>query len=93
MKSHECARRLGACLVVGCACVLQGTRAYADWEAIPDITLKAEMNDNPALNTVGTADAQLIGEASRLLADASVRIRNAQPRGEISFEPRVRGDM
>ena len=93
MKRHECARRLGACLVVGCACASYGTRAQADWEAIPDITVEAEMNDNPALNTTGTTDTQLIDEATRLLADAAVRIRNAAPRGEISFEPRVRGDV
>ena len=93
MKSHGCARRLGACLAVGCACVSQGTRAYADWEVIPDITLEAEMNDNPALNMIGTTDAQLVDEATRLLADAAVRIQKVEPRGEISFEPRVRGDM
>jgi hypothetical protein len=93
MKSHECARRLGACLAVGCACVSHGTRVHAEWEAIPDITLEAEMNDNPALNTIGSTNAQVIDDASRLLADASVRIRNAEPRGEITFEPRVRGDM
>jgi hypothetical protein len=93
MKSHECARAVRACLVAGCACVAHGTRVYADWEVIPDVTLEAEMNDNPALNTVGTTNTQLIDDASRLLADASVRIRKAEPRGEISFEPRVRGDM
>ena len=93
MKSHGCARRLGACLVVGCACVSHGTRAYADWEAVPDITLGAEMNDNPALNTIMTPETQLLGDQSRLLADAVVRIQKVEPRGEISFEPRVRGDM
>jgi hypothetical protein len=93
MKSHECARRLGACLVVGCACVSYGTRAHADWEAIPDITLEAESNDNPALSTVVTPETQRIEDASRLLADVALRIRKAAPRGEISFEPRVRGDV
>jgi hypothetical protein len=91
MKSHECARRLGACLVFACACVSHSV--HADWEAIPDITLEAEMNDNPALNTIGSTNTQVIDDASRLLADASVRIRKAEPRGEITFEPRVRGDM
>ena len=92
MKSHGCARRLGACLVVGCACVSHGMRVYAEWEAVPDITLGAEMNDNPALNTIITPETQLLGDQSRLLADAVVRIRKVEPRGEISFEPRVRGD-
>ena len=93
MKSHECARRLGACLVVGCACVSHGPRVHAAWEAVPDVTLEAEMNDNPALNTIVTPDTRLLGNTSRLLADAVVRIRKVEPRGEISFEPRVRGDM
>jgi hypothetical protein len=93
MNTHGCARTLSACLVVGCACVSHGTRVYADWEAIPDITLEAEMNDNPALNTIGSTNTQVIDDASRLLADASVRFRKAEPRGEITFEPRVRGDM
>jgi hypothetical protein len=93
MKSHECARRLGACLVIGCACVSHGTLAYADWELIPDITLEAEMNDNPALNTVQTPETEQLGETSRLLADAFVRIRKVEPRGEITLEPRVRGDV
>jgi hypothetical protein len=92
MKSHECARALGACLAAGCACVSYGTSAYADWEAIPDIKLEAEMNDNPALNMIGTTDSQVVGEATRLLADAAIRIRKVEPRGELSFEPRVRGD-
>jgi hypothetical protein len=91
MKRQESARRLGACLVAGCACTMQAARA--DWEAIPDISVKAEANDNPALNTVGATDAQLIDEANRLLADVALRIRNAQPRGELWFEPRVRGDV
>jgi hypothetical protein len=91
MKRYECARRLGACLVVGCACV--SYTAHADWEAIPDVTLEAESNDNPALNTAGTTETQLLDQATRLLADAAVRIRKVEPRGEISFEPRVRGDV
>ena len=91
MKRQESARRLGACLVAGCACITQAARA--DWEAIPDISLKAEANDNPALNTIGATDSPLIDEANRLLADVSMRIRNAQPRGELWFEPRVRGDV
>jgi hypothetical protein len=91
MKAHECARRLGACLVVGCAC-LYAARGYADWEATPDIRLEAEMNDNPALNTFGTTDTQLIDNASRMLADAMLRISNVEPRGELTFEPRVRSD-
>jgi hypothetical protein len=72
---------------------MQASRAHADWEAIPDVRLEAEMNDNPALNTVGSTDTQFIDSATRFLADAALRIRNAQPRGELVFEPRVRGDV
>ena len=93
MKRHACARRLGACLVTGCTIVSYAPLGHADWEAVPDVTLKAEANDNPALNSVGGTNTQVIDQASRLLADAVLRIRNVQPRGEISFEPRVRGDV
>lgn len=91
MKSHECARRLGACLVFGCAC-LTASRGFADWEVTPDIRLEAEVNDNPALNTFGTTNTQLIDDGSRMLADAMLRISNVDPRGELTFEPRVRSD-
>ena len=93
MKRHVSTRRLGACLIGGCAVVSYTPVGHADWELVPDITLKAEANDNPALNSVGGAGPQVIDQASRLLADAVVRIRKVEPRGEISFEPRVRGDM
>jgi hypothetical protein len=79
-------------LIFGCACVAHASLAFGEWEAIPDISLQAEMNDNPALNTVGSTDTQLIDDASRLLADVVLRIRNAEPRGELTFEPRIRGD-
>ena len=93
MKRHACARRLGACLVTGCAIVSYTPLGHAVWDGVPDVSLKAEANDNPALNTVGGTDTQVIDQASRLLADAVVRIRKVEPRGEISFEPRVRGDV
>jgi len=92
MKRQECARRLGACLVFGCASTTYTMRGHADWEAVPDVTLQAETNDNPAINTTGATDTQLIDSANRLLADVILRIRNAEPRGEITFEPRVRSD-
>jgi len=92
MKRHGCARAVSACLVVGSSVAFVG-HASAQWEAVPDITLEAETNDNPALNMVGTPETQLISDASRLLADASLKIRKSAPRGEISFEPRVRGDV
>jgi hypothetical protein len=91
MKSHECARRLGVCLVFGCA-GLYAARGHADWEVTPDIRLEAEMNDNPALNTFGATNTQVIDSASRMLADAMLRISNVEPRGELTFEPRVRSD-
>jgi hypothetical protein len=90
MGLHECARRFGACLIFGCACVGYAACGYAEWEAIPDVRLSAETNDNPSLNLVGPT--QLVDTASRFLADAALTIRNAQPRGEIMFEPRVRSD-
>jgi hypothetical protein len=92
MKLRGCARRVGVCLILGCACVTQSRLGHAEWEAIPDISLEAEMNDNPALNAVGTTETRLIEDASRLLADAVIRIRNVEPRGELTFEPRVRRD-
>lgn len=92
MKRQECARRLGVCLVVGCACTSYALRGHAAWEAVPDITLVAETNDNPAINTVGNTETQLLDSTNRLLADAILRIRKAEPRGEITFEPRVRSD-
>jgi hypothetical protein len=90
MKGHECARRLGACLIFGCACVLYAARGYAEWEAVPDVRLEAETNDNPSLNMVG--NTQLVDSASRLLADAAVRFSTVEPRGELTFEPRIRAD-
>jgi hypothetical protein len=90
MKPDERARRYGACLVFGCASVLPAARGHADWETIPDITLEAEMNDNPALRS--GADAVFLDEGSRLIADVMMRFRNAEPRGELTFEPRVRQD-
>jgi hypothetical protein len=94
MNERECARRLGACLIYGCAGVMHATSSYADWEAIPDVKLEAETNDNPALNSVsaGVTGTQFIDTSSRLLADAAIRIRNAEQRGELMFEPRVRSD-
>jgi len=92
MKGQECARAVSACLVIGCAYTTYTPRADADWEAIPDISLEAETNDNPAINTVGATNTQLIDSANRLLADVILRVRNATPRGEITFEPRVRSD-
>jgi hypothetical protein len=72
---------------------MHATSAYAEWEAIPDVRLEAESNDNPAMNTVGSTDTQFIDSSNRFLADAALRIRNAQPRGELVFEPRVRSDV
>lgn len=92
MKRHECARRLGSRLAVCCAYALYVQGAHADWETIPDITLEAETNDNPTMNTgVGITPTE-IDEASRLLADVVMRFRNRRPRGELTLEPRVRRD-
>ena len=95
MKVDESARRFGACLVAGCACFTYATAAHADWEVIPDITLEAETNDNPTLNVSSGAlpgTEPTVDSASRLLADVVLRLTRAEPRGEISFAPRVRGD-
>ena len=71
MKRDECARRLGACLVFGCASVFPA-RGHADWEAIPDVTLEAEANDNPGLHS--GADVQFVDEATRLIADVLLNV-------------------
>src|SRR5262245_21710331 len=91
MKRPECARRVGVCLVLGCTGITQV--AEAQWETVADIRLEAESNDNPALNSgLGSTTAPPIDSASRLLADVVVRFRRADPRGELTFEPRVRRD-
>jgi hypothetical protein len=92
MTAHQCARRFGACLVFACACVYSA-RSQAQWEAVPDVRLIAEMNDNPSLNATTTPDLAVIDEATRMLADAAVRFRYSQPRAELTFEPRVRSDV
>lgn len=91
MKAHMCARRLGACLVFACACIY-GPRSDAQWEVIPDVRLGAEVNDNPTLNNINLPGTERIDSATRMLADAAFGFRNAQPRGELTFEPRVRSD-
>jgi hypothetical protein len=97
MKRHEHARRMGVCLVFGCACVIQAAPSQAQWETVPDITLEAESNDNPALDSgLGGATPGVlppIDSASRLLADVVVRFRHSEPRSFLTFEPRVRRDM
>jgi hypothetical protein len=94
MKRHECARRVGVCLVFGCACVIQAAPGEAQWETVPDITLEAESNDNPALDAgLGTGTPLPIDSANRLLADVVVRFRHNEPRSFLTFEPRVRRDM
>ena len=96
MKRFRRTRRHGACLVLGCACILHAARGEADWESVPDITLEAEANDNPTLNSgLGGLPGELpeIDSTSRLLADVVLRLRNAGPRAELTFEPRVRRDM
>jgi hypothetical protein len=92
MKAHQCARRFGACLVFACACVY-AARSHAQWEAVPDVRLMAEMNDNPSLTATNTPDFAVVDEATRMLADVVVRFRYSQPRGELTFEPRVRSDV
>ncbi|HUQ51362.1 MAG TPA: hypothetical protein VM692_04015 [Gammaproteobacteria bacterium] len=97
MKRQLCARRIGVCLIFGCACVIQAWRVQgqAQWETVPDIKLQAESNDNPTLDsgfgvTPGTPSP--IDSANRVLADAAIRFRRANPRGELMLEPRVRRD-
>jgi hypothetical protein len=63
---------------------------------VPDITLEAESNDNPALDSgLGATPGVLppIDSANRLLADVVVRFRRTEPRSFLTFEPRVRRDM
>jgi hypothetical protein len=96
MKGHEHARRVGVCLVLCCACVIGAAPGEAQWETVPDITLEAESNDNPALDSgLGATPGamQPVGSASRLLADVMLRFRRSEPRGDLTFEPRVRRDV
>jgi hypothetical protein len=96
MKRHERARREGVCWVFGCACIFAAAPSLAQWETVPDITLEAESNDNPALDSGlgATPGAVLpIDSASRLLADVTMRFRRSEPRGDLTFEPRVRRDV
>jgi hypothetical protein len=91
MTTRTGARRFGACCLIVCVHMVVMLPSHADWNAIPDIRLEAEANDNPALEAdIGTAPR--IDSASRLLADVIVNIRREEPRGDLVFEPRVRGD-
>jgi hypothetical protein len=71
---------------------MHATRGHADWETIPDITLEAETNDNPTLDSASGTTLGTIDTASRLLADVALRMRKTEPRGDLTFEPRVRRD-
>jgi hypothetical protein len=91
MKREQCARRLGACLVIGCAGVGHTASGQnAAWDIVPDIALEAESNDNPTL-ALG-ASGETVDTANRILADVVMRMRRVRPRGELMFEPRVRRD-
>src|SRR5690606_32540819 len=83
---------LAACgLAVG---TLSGS-VFADWQATPDIRMEIEANDNPRLGqNPGELDGDELDDhtATRMLMDARVRLRNVGPRGEITFQPRVRAD-
>ena len=68
MKPHGCARRLGACLIFGCACVTHASRGYADWETVPDVRLVAETNDNPSLNVVGATQLVVTELATNVIS-------------------------
>jgi hypothetical protein len=91
MPFRECGGRIGGRLLLGCACAVPAMLAQAAWDFLPEVTLEAEANDNPALND-GLATFGAVDDASRLLADARLRLRRVEPRGELMFEPRVRGD-
>lgn len=91
MATRECAGRIGGHLLLGCACVVPASLAHGAWDFLPEVTLEAESNDNPALND-GLSTGATYEDASRLLADAKVRLRRVEPRSELTFEPRVRTD-
>ena len=78
----------GAC----CACVLGAgllpQAAWADWEAIPDIRMEIEANDNPRLGQRPDrrdVDPEAFEDhtATRMLLDSRVRLRNIGPRGRV----------
>jgi hypothetical protein len=85
---------------ISCACLLAAALpaglAWADWEAVSDVQMAVEANDNPRLGQrpdLLTPDAPLEDHtAVRMFTDARVRLSNVGPRGDVLLEPRVRLD-
>ena len=87
--------RICALAVSGLAVGVLPGGVLADWQATPDIRMEIEANDNPRLGQnpdVVDSDEREDHTATRMLMDARVRLRNVGPRGEVTFEARVRAD-
>ena len=82
-----------ACLLA--AAVPLGT-AWGDWEAVSDVEMGVEGNDNPRLgqrSDLQDPDAPREDRtAVRMFTDARVQLTNAGQRGQVVLQPRVRLD-
>lgn len=84
---------------VRCACLLAAALplgvAWADWEAVSDVEMGVESNDNPRLGQRGDLlDPNVPDDHTsvRMYTDALVDLRNSGPRGNVYLRPRVRLD-
>ena len=83
---------------VCCGCVLAlsiwPAGAVADWEAVPDVRMEVEANDNPRLGQRPEHRplADFDRTATRMLVDARMNLRNSGPRGSVTLQPRIRAD-
>ena len=99
MKKNLRYSRAAGTAYCGCllASLIPASMALADWEAVPDVRMGVEANDNPRLGQ-SPDDRGLDPEAfddhtaTRMLMDAAVQMRNAGPRGQITLRPRARVD-
>jgi len=99
MKNNFRYSRAASTACCGClvASFIPTSIALADWEALPDVRMGVEANDNPRLGQSREgreADPEAFDDhtSTRMLMDAAVRLRNAGPRGEVMFRPRARVD-
>src|SRR5262245_15485850 len=91
MRSTVVAARGSACLT----CLLSMLWicvARAATEVVPDLSVRAEANDNPRLRT-GDEDTVAQSTAGRLVGEARISLNNYGERGEFAFEPAVRTDV
>jgi len=77
--------------LVGMLLSLSGRDAQSATEVIPDVSISAEVDDNPAM-VADDDPLALRRSASRLVAEASIGLVSFTPRAELAFEPAVRSD-